>query len=97
MARGLGSSQEGPASQEEVAGLRALKAAMVRSWRQGKYCDVTLTGRDGEEVPAHRVLLAAQSPAFARMLDGQKEEETGLAVKEVGGAVLRVVVEYLYR
>ena len=48
------------------------------------------------QVPAHQVVVGTQSPVFSRLLESGVEDGR-LAVKEVPGEVLRVVVEYIYR
>ena len=45
---------------------------------------------------AHQLVLGTQSPVFSRLLEGGVEDGR-LAVKEVPGEVLRLVVEYIYR
>ena len=47
-------------------------------------------------MPAHQVVVGTQSPVFSRLLESGVEDGR-LAVKEVPGEVLRVVVEYIYR
>jgi len=88
------SQEEGLTSTEELASLRALKASLIRAYRQSKYCDITIKSKDGEEVLAHKVLLATQCPYFSRHLDRQTEL-TELKV-EVSGVALKLVVEYIY-
>ena len=48
------------------------------------------------QVPAHQVVVGTQSPVFSRLLEAGVVDGR-LAVKEVPGEVLRVVVDYIYR
>ena len=46
---------------------------MFGSFRQdGDFADVTLVGEDGEQIDAHKVILAASSPVFQSMLKRNK-------------------------
>ena len=63
----------------------------------GDFSDVTLEGTDGEHIQAHRVILAARSKVFQKLLFGDFAEAKD-AVIPVGfeGSVLHAIVEYCY-
>ena len=71
-----------------------LQAAL---WRQEKFCDVKL--RIGEEVvPAHRLVLAAQSQFLNALFDGGFKDSSAAIVelKEMEPSVFALVVDWMY-
>ena len=65
--------------------------------REDKYfTDVTLACEDGQQVEAHKVILAASSPFFQRLLERQKHPHPLVYMKGVKIEDLCAVVDFLY-
>ena len=63
----------------------------------GEFSDVTLEGTDGEHVQAHRIILAARSKVFKKLLFGDfAEAKDALVPVGFEGNVLHAIVEYCY-
>lgn len=80
------------------AGPQILGLELETARSQEVFSDVVLRV-DGEDIPAHRAVLAARSPVFMRMLQsGFKEDREGLVkIEGVTAALFRKFVAYLYR
>ena len=65
--------------------------------REDKYfTDVTLACEDGQQVEAHKVILAATSPFFQRLLERHKHPQPLVYMKGVKIEDLCAVVDFLY-
>ena len=76
----------------------SLKDAFAKFLTEEKFMDVVLQGKDGEQVPANRCILASRSEVFRQMLFGSfKEASLAENVISIGydGNILRAVVEYI--
>jgi len=61
-------------------------------------CDITLVAKDGKEFKAHRNVLSAASPFFAKLLQSDmKEKKEGVArFEEISAPILEGVLEFVY-
>ena len=66
--------------------------------RQDYLCDITLVGKEGKEFKAHRNVLSAVSPFFARLFQSEmKEKEEGIIrFEEISASILEDVLEFIY-
>ena len=65
--------------------------------RDGKdFSDVTLACEDGEQVEAHRVILAGSSPFFENLLRRNKHVHPLIYMRGVSSKVLVAIVDFLY-
>ena len=69
---------------------------LVRILEEEEDCfyDVTLVSNEGGEVPAHRVILAAQSDYFLAMF--RSEKKSRIVMNNMSTETLRVIVKTLY-
>jgi len=66
---------------------------------QDYLCDITLVAKDGKEFKAHRNVLSAATPFFAKLLQSDmKEKKEGVArFEEISAPILEDVLEFVYR
>ena len=66
--------------------------------RQDYLCDITLVAKEGKEFKAHRNVLSAVSPFFARLFQSEmKEMEKGIIrFEEISASNLEDVLEFIY-
>lgn len=64
---------------------------------QNQLCDVLLKAA-GNEIPAHRVVLASSSPYFFAMFTGELSEsrQTVVTMREIDSHALELLVQYVY-
>lgn len=64
---------------------------------QNQLCDVLLKA-GGNEIPAHRVVLASSSPYFLAMFTGELSEsrQTVVTMREIDCHALELLVQYVY-
>ena len=60
------------------------------------FIDVTLACEDGKQIQAHKVILAASSPFFQRILKGIKHSQPLIYMKGVKSDDLTAIVDFLY-
>ena len=60
------------------------------------FADVTLACEDGQQVTAHRVILAASSPFFQKLLRRNKHSHPLIFMKGVKTEDLLAIVDFLY-
>lgn len=65
--------------------------------KEQKLCDVIISV-DGQEIPAHRVVLAANSPYFMAMFTGQMEEAHRrlVTMHDVSPTAIQTLIDYCY-
>ena len=65
---------------------------------QNYLCDITLVAKEGKEFKAHRNVLSAASPFFAKLLQSDmKEKDEGIIrFKEISASVMEDVLEFIY-
>ena len=61
------------------------------------FADVTLACEDGQQVTAHRVVLAASSPLFESLLQRNNHSHPLIYMRGVDFEVLEAIVDFLYR
>ena len=66
--------------------------------RQNYLCDITLLAKEGNEFKAHRNVLFAASPFFAKLLQSNmKEKEQGvIRLEEISESILADVLQFIY-
>ena len=66
--------------------------------RQDCLCDITLVAKEGKEFKAHRNVLSAVSPFFAKLFQSEmKEKEEGIIrFDEISASILEDVLEFIY-
>ena len=60
------------------------------------FSDVTLACEDGQQVEAHKVILAASSPFFQKLLGRNKHPHTLIYMRGVKFDDLLAIVDFLY-
>ena len=60
------------------------------------FVDVTLACEDGQQIEAHKVILAASSPFFQRILKGNKHSHPFIYMKGMKSDDLSAIVDFLY-
>lgn len=60
--------------------------------------DVKLISQDGQEILAHKAILAARSPVFARMFehDMREKKENVVMIQDIKSPVLKAVLQFIY-
>ena len=66
--------------------------------RQDYLCDITMVAKEGKEFKAHRNVLSAVSPFFAKLFQSEmKEKEEGIIrFEEISASILEDVLEFIY-
>ena len=72
------------------------KAAFENLRDDKNFTDVTLVSEDGEQVEAHKIILAASSPFFQQVLERHKHPCPLLYMKGLKSEDLLAVVDFLY-
>ena len=65
-------------------------------WREHHFTDVTLACEDGQQVEAHKVILAASSPFFQTLLRRNKHPHPLIYMRGVKSEDLVAIVDFLY-
>ena len=60
------------------------------------FVDVTLVSEDGEQVEAHKVILAASSPFFRNLLKKKKHAHPLIFMRGVKSEELEAIIDFLY-
>ena len=61
-----------------------------------KYSDVVLVARGNQEFRAHKSILCARSPAFARLLEDEGDSKRPLQLDDVEPEVLKEMLRFVY-
>ena len=61
------------------------------------FADVTLACEDGQQVEAHKVILAASSPFFKKLLGRNKHHRPLIYMRGMKSDDLVAIVDFLYR
>ena len=66
--------------------------------KDGEFVDVTLACEDGQQMAAHQILLASQSPTFMNILKGNQRPNTHpiIYMRGVNSENLVAIVDFLY-
>ena len=73
-----------------------VNTAFRSSREDNEFADVTLACEDGEQVEAHKVILAASSPFFLNLLKRNKHVHPLIYMRGVSSDDLVAVVDFLY-
>ena len=60
------------------------------------FTDVTLASEDGQQIEAHKVILAASSPFFQTLLKKNKHAHPLIYMRGIKSAELVAIVDFLY-
>ena len=74
-----------------------MKSAFQNLREDNNFSDVTLACEDGQEVEAHKVILAASSPFFQKLLGRNKHPHPLIYMRGVKSDDLFAIVDFLYR
>ena len=70
----------------------------VGSFREDNdFADMTLACEDGQQVEAHKVILAASSPFFQKLLGRNKHSHPMIYMRGIKSEDLLAIVDFLYR
>lgn len=61
-------------------------------------CDVTLKATDGDEIHAHKCVLASNSEYFEKMFTGGFKETNQkiICIEDISYDILRSLIDYIY-
>ena len=74
-----------------------LKWAFGNFREDNDFADVTLACEDGQQVEAHKVILAASSPFFQKLLGRNKHAHPMIYMRGIKFDDLLAIVDFLYR
>ena len=74
-----------------------IKSAFVHLREDNDFADVTLACEDGQQVEAHKVILAASSPFFQKLLARNKHPHPLIYMRGMTSDSLLAIVDFLYR
>ena len=74
-----------------------IKSAFGNLREDSDFADVTLACEDGQQVEAHKVILAASSPFLQKLLGGMKHPHPLIYMRGVKFDTLLAIVDFLYR
>ena len=74
-----------------------IKSAFGNLREDNDFADVTLACEDGQQVEAHKVILAASSPFFQRLLGRNKHPHPLIYMRGMKSDDLLAIVDFLYR
>ena len=74
-----------------------IKSAFGSLRNDNDFTDVTLACEDGQQVEAHKVILAASSPFFQKLLGRNKHPHPLIYMRGMKSEDLLAIVDFLYR
>ena len=74
-----------------------IKSAFGNLREDNDFADVTLACEDGQQVEAHKVILAASSPFFQKLLGRNKHPHPLIYMRGMKSDDLLAIVDFLYR
>ena len=74
-----------------------IKSAFGNLREDNDFTDVTLACEDGQQVEAHKVILAASSPFFQKLLGRNKHPHPLIYMRGMKSEDLLAIVDFLYR
>ena len=74
-----------------------IKSAFQNLREDNNFSDVTLACEDGQQVEAHKMILAASSPFFQKLLGRNKHPHPLIYMRGVKSDDLLAIVDFLYR
>ena len=73
-----------------------VKSAFGNLREDKDFADVTLACEDGQQVEAHKVILAASSPFFQRLLSRNKHPHPLVYMRGVKSVDMMAIIDFLY-
>ena len=73
-----------------------VNAAFVNLREDNEFADVTLACEDGQQIQAHKVILAASSPLFQDLLKRNKHPHPLICMRGIKSENLLSIVDFLY-
>ena len=73
-----------------------VNSAFASLREENDFADVTLACEDGQQIEAHKVILASSSPFFQNLLKKNKHPHPLIYMKGVKHEILLAVVDFLY-
>ena len=73
-----------------------IKIAFGNFREDNDFADVTLACEDGQQVEAHKVILAASSPFFKKLLGRNKHPHPLIYMRGMKSEYLLAIVDFLY-
>ena len=80
----------------EFENLSRLKTSIIKAYKAGKYCDLTIKSKDGLAIRAHKLVLASQCKYFETALECADSDCHEISVSQVKSEALKVVLDYIY-
>ena len=74
-----------------------IKNAFGNFREDNDFADVTLASEDGQQVEAHKVILAASSPTFQKLLGRNKHPHPLIYLRGIKAQDLMAILDFLYR
>ena len=74
-----------------------IKTAFANLGEDNDFADVTLACEDGQQIEAHKMILAASSRFFQRLLQRNKHAHPLIYMRGMKSADLLAIVDFLYR
>ena len=74
-----------------------IKNAFGNFREDNDFADVTLVSEDGQQVEAHKVILAASSPTFQKLLGRNKHPHPLIYLRGIKAQDLMAILDFLYR
>ena len=74
-----------------------IKSAFGNLREDNDFTDVTLACEDGQQVEAHKVILAASSPFFQKLLGRNKHPHPLIFMRGVNSDDILAIVDFLYK
>ena len=74
-----------------------IKSAFGNLREDNDFTDVTLACEDGQQVEAHKVILAASSPFFQKLFARNKHPHPLVYMRGMKSDDLSAIVDFLYR
>ena len=65
--------------------------------KDNNFADVTLVCEDGQQVEAHKVILATSSPFFKQLLERNKHPHPLIYMRGTRSSNLLAILDFLYR
>ena len=73
-----------------------VNAAFGNLREDNEFADVTLACEDGQQIEAHKVILAASSPFFQNLLKGNKHSHPLIYMRGIKSETLQAIIDFLY-
>ena len=78
---------------------RELSKNLKSTREKKKFADIILRVSDGEEFPAHKIILASRSPVFETMFSNpefQENKENLICFEDIDSELMKHLLDYIY-